>query len=182
MSRSRCASACLASDCRLGQNALLVCSSLGDGGFAQCDGAADGSVAFGFGGGYVGIALDAHDVRTAHVGDVFVLVADFLDRERDHFEAHLAHVLGAGGAHALANHLRLLHDLLHRELADDAAQVALHDEADQSFALRRRLGEELLCRGENGFTIGADLDLRHGFDGDRDSLLGVEILLRRDVE
>ena len=34
-------------------------------------------------------------------------------------------------AHALAHHLRLLHDLFHRELADDAAQVAFHHQADQ---------------------------------------------------
>ena len=30
--------------------------------------------------------------------------------------------------------------------------------------------------------IGADLDLRDGFDRDGDALLGVEVLLRRDVE
>ena len=167
---------------RLGQHALLVGSGLGDGGFAQCDGAADGGIALGFGGGNIGIALDARDVRTAHVGDVVVLVADFLDGERDHFEAHLAHVFRAGGAHALAHHLRLLHDLLDGELADDAAQVAFHHQADQAFALRRRLGEELLGGGEDGFAVGADLDLRDGFDGDGDALLGVEVLLRRDVE
>ena len=44
------------------------------------------------------------------------------------------------------------------------------------------LGEELLGGGENRFAIGADLDLRNGFDGDGDALLGVEVLLRRDVE
>ena len=98
-------------------------------------GALDGGVALGFGGGHVGVALDARHVRPAHVGDVFVLVADFLDGERNHFQAHLVHVVGAGGAHAVAHHLRLLDDLFHRELADDAAQVAFHHQADQPFAL-----------------------------------------------
>ena len=116
-------------------------------------GALDGGVALGFGGGDVGVALDARDVGPAHVGDVVVLVADFLDGERDHLEAHLVHVVGAGGAHALADHLRLLDDLLDRELADDAAQVAFHHQADQAFALLRRLGEELLGRGQDRLRI-----------------------------
>ena len=88
----------------------------------------------------------------AHVGDVFVLVADLLDGERDDLQAHLAHVVGAGGAHAVGHHLRLLHDLLDGELADDAAQVAFHHQADQAFALLRRLGQELLRGGEDGFA------------------------------
>ena len=44
-------------------------------------GALDGGVAFRFGRGDVGISFDACDVGTAHVRDVFVLVADFFDRE-----------------------------------------------------------------------------------------------------
>ncbi len=102
--------------------------------------------------------------------------------KRDDFEAHLAHVVHAGGAHALGDHLGLFDDLLDGELADDAAQVAFHDEADEAFALVGRFGEELLGRGEDGFLVGADLDLRDGFDGDGDALLGVEVLLRGDVE
>ena len=117
------------------QHPLLVRLRFGDGGFALRDGAPDGRVALGFGRGDVGVALDARDVRPAHVGDVLVLVLDFLDGERDHFQAHLVHVVGAGGAHALGHHLRLLDDLFHRELADDAAQVAFHHQPDQAFAL-----------------------------------------------
>ena len=60
-------------------------------------GALDRGVALGFGRGDVGVALDARDVGPAHVDDVLVLVADFLDGERDDFEAHLVHVVGAGG-------------------------------------------------------------------------------------
>ena len=85
-------------------------------------------------------------------------------------------------AHAVGDHLRLLDDLLDRELADDAAQVAFHHQADQAFALLRRLGQELLGRGLDRLGIGLDLDLRDRFDRDRDALLGVEVLLRRDVE
>jgi len=73
---------------------------------------------------------DARDVRPPHVGDVFVLVAYFLDREADDFQPHLAHVVGAGGAHAVADHFRLLDDLLDGELADDAAQVDLPSQAE----------------------------------------------------
>ena len=95
-----------------GQHALLIGLRLGDGGFARGFGALDGGVALGFGRGHIGIALDARDIGPAHIGDVFVLVADFLDGERNHFEAHLVHVVGAGGAHAVAHHFRLFHDLL----------------------------------------------------------------------
>ena len=65
----------------------------------------------------------------AHVGDVLVLVADLLDREGDDLEAHLVHVAGDVLAHPVGHHLRLLDDLLDRQLADDAAQVALHRRA-----------------------------------------------------
>src|SRR2546423_786013 len=68
-------------------------------------------------------------------GDVLVLVPHLLDGEGDHLEAHLVHVVRAGRAHAVAHHLRLLDDLLHRELADDAAQVPLQHQADQPLAL-----------------------------------------------
>ena len=145
-------------------------------------GALDGGVAIGFGGGDVGVALDAGDVGLAHVGDVLVLVADFLDGERNDFQAHLVHVVGAGGAHAVGDHLRLLHDFFHRELADDAAQMAFHHQADQAFALLIGLGQELLRRGQDGLHVRLHLDLRHGLDRDRDALLGVEILLRGHVE
>ena len=64
--------------------------------------ALDGDVAICFGGGYFGVALDSGDVRAAHVGDVLVLVANFLDGEAHDFEAHLAHVVGAGRAHAIS--------------------------------------------------------------------------------
>ena len=42
--------------------------------------------------------------------------------------------------------------------------------------------KKLLGRGEDGFFVGAHLDLRDGFDRDRNTLLGVKVLLRRDVE
>ncbi len=78
---------------RFRQHAFLVRLGPCDRGGARSFGAFDGRIAFGFGGGHIGVALDARDVRTAHVGDVFVLVADFLDGERNHFQAHLAHVV-----------------------------------------------------------------------------------------
>ena len=142
----------------------------------------NGGIAIGFRRGDVGVALDARHIGLAHVGDVLVLVADFLDGERDDLEPHLVHVFGAGGTHAVGDHLRLLHDFFHRELADDAAQMAFHHQADQAFALLIGLGEELLGGGQDGLHVRLHLDLRHRFDGDRDALLGVEILLRRHVE
>ena len=165
-----------------GEDALLIGGGFGYGGFAQSYGAADGGVALGFGGGDLGVALDAGYVGAAHVGDVLVLVADLADGEGDDFEAHLAHVVHAGGAHALGYHLGLFDDLLDGELADDAAEMAFHDEADEAFALVGGLGEELLGGGEDGLFVGADFDLRDGFDGDGYALLGVEVLLRGYVE
>src|SRR6185437_4649231 len=164
------------------QHTFLIGLGAGDGGCALRFGFFDSRVAFSFGGGNVGIALDAGDVRAAHVGDVLVLIANFLDGERDHFQAHLAHIGGAGGAHAVADHLRLFYNLLHRELADDAAQMTFHHQADQPFTLLRSLGEELLGRGLDGDFVRFDLELSHGFHADRDTLPGVEVLLRRHVE
>ncbi len=137
-----------------GGDAFLIGLCLRNGRGACRFGALDGDVAVGFGGGYFRIALDARDVRPAHVGDVFVFVADFFNGEAHDFEPHLAHVVGAGGAHAIANHFRFLHDLLDRELADDAAQVAFHHEADQAFALFRPLGQELFGCRANGLRVG----------------------------
>ncbi len=76
------------------------------------------------------------------------------------------------------NHLRLLDDLFNRELADDAAEVAFHDEPDQAFAFGGSFGQELFGRCLNRLGIRLDFDLRDGFDGDGHTLLGVEILLR----
>ena len=166
----------------LGDHAILVARSLGDGRFAERVRAADGGIAFRFGRGDLGVAFDAGDVRPTHVGDVFVLVAHLADGEGDDLETHLAHVVGAGGAHALGHHLRLFHNLLNRQLADDAAQVTFHDQADETLALVGRLGEELLGGGKDRLLVGADLDLRDGLDRNGDALLGVEVLLRCDVE
>src|SRR5260370_28144492 len=165
-----------------GGDAFLVGLRLGDGGGAGSFGALDGDVAIGFGGGYFGIAFDASDVRASHVGDVFVFVADFLDGEADDFEPHLAHVSGASGTHAIANHFGLLDDLFDGELANDSAEVAFHHKADEAFALLRGLGKELFGSGENGLFVILHLDLRDGLDSDRDALIGVEIMLWSDVE
>ena len=85
-------------------------------------------------------------------------------------------------AHAIADHLGLFHDLLHRKLADDAAQMTFHHQPDQPFALRVGLRQKLLGRGLDRLRIALHLDLRDGFHRDRDALLGVEILLRRNIE
>ena len=94
----------------------------------------------------------------------------------------MVHVIGAGGTHAISNHLWLLYDFFHRELADDAAQMSFHHQANQSLALLISLGQKLLGCGQNGFGIRLHFDLRHRLDGDRDTLLGVEILLWRHIE
>ncbi len=119
---------------------------------------------------------------SAHVQDVLVLVADFLDRERDDLEPHLAHVVGDVGTHPVGDHLRFLDDLLDRQLADDAAEVPFHHQPDQPFAVRLVLVEELLGRGQDADRVRLDLDLGDRFDVDRHALAGVEVLLRRDIE
>src|SRR5882762_1110244 len=168
--------------CGLGRDALLVGLCFRNSRGPRCFSALDGDVAVGFGGGHFRVPLDARDVRPPHVGDVFVLVAYFLDREADDFQPHLAHVVGAGGAHAVADHFRLLDDLLDGELADDAAQVTFHHQANQGFALLWPLGEELLGSRQDRFFVVLHLDLCHGFDGYGDTLLRVQTLLRGDVE
>src|SRR5208282_6846538 len=97
-------------------------------------------------------------------------------------EPHLAHIGGAGGAHAVADHFRFFHDLLDRELADDAAQMAFHHQPDQTFALFRPLGKELLGGGSNGHGVRFHFQLSDRFDGDGDALVGVEALLRSHVK
>ena len=130
-------------------NALLIGLGFSDGGGALRFGALDSDVALRFGGGYFGIAPDARHVGAAHVGDVFALVTNFLDGEADDFQPHLAHVVRAGRAHAVAHHFRLFDDLLDGELADDSAEMAFHDQANQAFALVRILAQELLRGGED---------------------------------
>jgi hypothetical protein len=76
----------------------------------------------------------------------------------------------------------LLDDFFDGELSNDAAQVAFHHQADQAFAFLIALGQKLLGCGEDRFFVGLHLDLSHGFDSDRYALLGVEVLLGRDVE
>src|SRR5207249_1984056 len=165
-----------------GRDAFLISLCFGDGRRACRLGALDGNVAIGFGGGYFGVSLDASDIGTPHVGDVFVFVAHFLDGEADDFQPHLAHVIGAGGTHAVADHFRLLDDLLHGELADDSPEMALHHQANQGFALFWSLCQKLLSSGEDGLLVVFYFDLRNGFNGYGDALLGIQALLRGDVE
>src|SRR5262249_11891535 len=82
----------------------------------------------------------------------------------------------------LGDHFRLLDDFFNRKLADDAAKVAFHYQADQSFALCGTFREELLGSGLNRFRIGLYLDLRNGLYCYCDTLARIEILLRRNVE
>ncbi len=53
---------------------------------------------------------------------------------------------------------------------------------DQAFALLIGLGEELFRRGQDGLHVRLDLDLSDRLDRDGHTLLGIEILLRSDVE
>src|SRR6185437_5050594 len=104
------------------------------------------------------------------------------DGERDDLKPHLAHIIGAGRAHAVADHLRLLDDFFNRQLTDDAAQVAFHYQLNQALTFLRTFGEELLRRSPDGFRVGFDFDLSDSFDSNRDALLGVQVLLRSNVE
>src|ERR1700730_18342680 len=163
-------------------HSLLVRLRFCPGGRALRLGTLDRDVAVRFGCRHFRIALDARNVRPAHVGDVFVFVAHFLQREAHHFEPHLVHVIRARGTHAVGNHFRLLHDLLHGKLPDNPAQMTFHHKPDQPFALLRPLGQELLRRGSNGLRIGFHFDLRDRFDRHGQALIGVQALLRSDVK
>ena len=153
-----------------GDDLLLIGFGLGDAGIAQRLSATDDGVTLGFRGGNIGGALDEGDIGTTHIENVFVAIAHFLDGEGDDLEAHLVHVIGDIGAHAVGHHLRFLDDVLDRELTNDAAQMSFHDEANQRFALLRRFVQELLGRGQDADRIGLDLDLGDGLDIDGYSL------------
>jgi hypothetical protein len=142
---------------RLGHDALLIGLRLSNRGFPQGNGALDRGIAIRLGGGHVGIAFDAGDVRAPHVGDVLVFVPDFLDGKRDYVQAHLVHIVGAGRTHAVGDHLGLFDDLLHRELSDDSPQVSLHYQANQSVALLRLLVRN--CSAAVKIDSGSDLTL-----------------------
>src|SRR5271168_2485998 len=112
------------------EDAFLIGLRFGNGCGALRFGALDGDVALGFGGGNFRYQLDAGDIGAAHVGDVFVFVANFFNGEAHDVEAHFVHVRSAVGTHALADHFRLFDELFDGELADDAAQMAFHHQAD----------------------------------------------------
>src|SRR5213075_2750862 len=137
MSRSRCASACLASEavsaatrswsaCALATAAARVAS-------ARLMAMSRSASA---------VATSASRLMRAtsgptHVGDVLTLVPHFLDGEADDLQPHLAHVCRAGGAHAVTHHFRFLDDLLDGELPDDSPEMAFHHQANQAFPLSR---------------------------------------------
>ncbi len=166
----------------LGGDPRLVGLGFGDGGLTGGASLLDLRVARGLRGGDVRLFFDALDLWPAHVSNELVLVAHLFDGERDDFEAHLGEVRGAGVAHLLAHHLRLFDDLLDGELADDTAQMALHHQANQRLPLVEGLAQELLGGRADAGVVVAHLELRNGLDPHRDTLIRVEILLRRDVE
>src|SRR5262249_10287165 len=126
------------------QHSILVGLGVCHSRFSLRKGTFDGSVTICFSRRYVSVALDSRHIGTTHIRDVFVLVPDFLDGERDHFKTHLVHVIGTSGTHAVGNHLRLLYDLFDCQLADDSAEMTFHNQANQTFPLIRSLGQKLL--------------------------------------
>ena len=91
--------------------------------------------------------------------------------KRDHFKAHLVHIVRAGGAHAVAHHFRLFHDLFHGNcpmMPRRWPSITRRISASRSLSvLVRNCSAAVMMR----FGIGLHLDLRHGFDRDRDALL-----------
>jgi hypothetical protein len=161
---------------------LLLRDCLRDLGLAHRLRAFDGRVPVCLRRGDVGSAPDEGDVRTAHVQDVLVVVTHLTDGERDHLESHLAHVFGHVRPHAIGDHFRFLDDVLDRQLTDDAAQMPLHDQANQVLSLDGIFVQELFGGGQNADRIRLDLDLRHRLDVHRDALAGIEVLRRCDIE
>ncbi len=51
-----------------------------------------------------------------------------------------------------------------------------------ALAVLRRLAQELLGGGQDALAVRAHLELRHRLHLHRDALIGIEILLRRDIE
>ncbi|MNS63531.1 hypothetical protein D3C72_966270 [compost metagenome] len=166
----------------LGEHAGLVGRGLGLGGLAHGLGLLRGDVTRGFGFHHLGGQLDARHVGTAHVLDVILVVGDLLDREGHDAEAHLVQVLGDVLEHQARHFLGLLHDVLDRQLADDAAQVALHHELDLVLALLGGLGQELLGGGADRLLVVLHLDLGDGLHVHRHALRGVEVLLGGHIE
>ncbi len=112
----------------------------------------------------VSLFLNLSDLRSAHVGDVIVLVAYIFNRERDDFQAHLLHIGSDGLEHLRADILRVFDQVFNCELANNAAQVTFHYQADQAFALLLAFTEELLGSGLHALFVRAHLDLCDGLD------------------
>src|SRR4051794_30528920 len=60
--------------------------------------------------------------------------------------------------------------------------MTFHHKPDQSFTLRRFFVQELLRRSLNADLVRLDLDLSDGLNVHGYTLIGVKILLRRDVK
>ena len=164
------------------KHAILIGLCFGNRGFPRGKRPPDRGVTISFSGSNIGVALDASHVRPSHVDDVFVFVADFLDGEGDDLKAHLVHVVGASGPHTVADHLRLFDDFFHRQLPDNAAQMAFHHQLDQPFAFLVGLGKELLGGSPDGFRVRLNFDLRHRLNCYCYALFGVKVLLWSNVE
>jgi len=110
-------------------------------------------IALGFSSGYIGIALN-----TGNIGPAMFAMYSFLSRTslmvNDTTSSPILLMSPAQvAAHAVTHHLRLLHNLFNRKLADDAAKMAFHHQTNQSFALRRRFGKKLLGARANGNIV-----------------------------
>ena len=133
---------------RFRHDALLVGLRPGDRRFAHRLGALDRRVAARL----LLSAISAFRLIAAMSGKPMFMMYSFLSRTslivNDTISRPILSMSSADvAAHSVRHHLRLLHDLLDRQLADDAAQVAFHHQPNQPFALNGVLGQQLLgCR------------------------------------
>ena len=122
------------------------------------------------------VTLHFGHARTAQCFEITFLVAHVLDHERVNAQAHIRQIAGGDFLHALRELIPLAVDFLHRQRADDAAQVAgqcLVRHVDNFLA---RLGEEPFGGRADRYIIAGDLDLGHAFERDGHALFGVDIL------
>ncbi len=138
-------------------------------------------VAIGVGGRDAGVLQSLLDLRLSERVEVALVVLDVLEDEGTELETHALEIHVGLFADLVLEALLVPVQLLDRQGADDAAQVAGHRLLDRRLDLVDRHAEETLGGAADMIDVALHLDLGHGLDVDRDALDGVDVA-QVDVE
>lgn len=131
--------------------------------------------AVGLGGGDAGVFQRLLDLGLTERAQVPFVVLDLLKDERLELETHAFEIEVGLLPDAVLEPPLVAVQLLQRERADDAPQVARDGLLDGALDLRRRHPEETLGRLADVVRVALDLDLGDRLDVDRDALDRVDV-------